>query len=157
MANKNNFSLTVIVIVFAIITIFVGYFLGNWMIRTAFENPEQAKEISKQEENQEDDNQEINIDEKNDSVTSLDSQNENIKTDKFSKASYAVQVGAFNNYNNAQKLKRELENQGYEVLITESKPHKVRVGPSSEKKGAETIKKEIEKMGYNGFVLNINN
>ena len=157
MANKNNFSLTVIVIVFAIITIFVGYFLGNWMIRMAFENPEQSNEISKQEVNQEEEKKEVNIDEKTDTVTTIKDQNGKVTTDTFSKASYAVQVGAFNNYNNAQKLKKELENQGYEVLITEGKPHKVRVGPSSEKKGAETIKKEIEKIGYNGFVLNINN
>jgi len=157
MANKNNFSLTVIVIVFAIITIFVGYFLGNWMIRMAFENPEQSNEISKQEVNQEEEKKEVNIDEKTDTVTTIKDQNGKVTTDTLSKASYEVQVVAFNNYNNAQKVKKELENHGYEVLITEGKPHKVRVGPSSEKKGAETIKKEIEKLGYNGFVLNINN
>ena len=157
MANKNNFSLTVIVIVFAIITIFVGYFLGNWMIRIAFENPEQNSNITTQEKHEEENEKEVQINKDEENVTAVNSQNKNIKNDSFSGAKYAVQVGAFNNYNNALSLKKELENKGYEVMITENTPHKVRVGPSSEKKGAETIKTEIEKMGYNGFVLKINN
>ncbi|MGM0437182.1 MAG: SPOR domain-containing protein [Bacillota bacterium] len=157
MGKKSNFSLTVIVMVFAIITIFVGYFIGNWMIRMAVGSPEQETKLAKQEENEEENTETVEIDKKEENIANSNDQNNEINTGSFSSGGYAVQIGAFNNYDNALSLKKDLENEGYEVVITEGKPHKVRLGPSQEKEEAEKIKEEIESLGYSGFVINLNN
>lgn len=157
MGKKSNFSLTVIVMVFAIIAIFVGYFIGNWMIRMAVGSPEQETKLAKQEENEEENTETVEIDEKEENIANSNDQNNEINTGSFSSDGYAVQIGAFNNYDNALSLKKDLENEGYEVVITDGKPHKVRLGLSQEKKEAEKIKEEIESLGYSGFVIELSN
>ena len=121
----------------------------------ALGSPEQDTETVKQQESEEKNTETVEIDEKEENILSNNNQDNDVNTGNFSSDGYAVQVGAFNNYDNALSLKNELVNKGFEVVITEGKPHKVRVGPSPEKAGAEKIKEEIETIGYNGFVINL--
>ena len=155
MAKNNNFSLTVMVMIFAIIAIFVGYFIGNKMIEMALGSPEQKTEITKNKKNEDTNTQSVEIGETEN--TTNNEQTNKINTESFSSDGYAVQAGAFNSFENALSLKKELVNKGFEVIITQGKPHKVRLGPFPEKEEAEKTKEEIEKMGYNGFVTNLEN
>ena len=153
MGKKNKFSLTVIVMIFAIIAIFVGYFLGNWIIKMAVDSPNQEKTLSKNEQKKNTNTKTVEIDEQK-SVTNNNKEQQK-EVGSFSSDGYAIQVGAFNNYDNALSLKNELISKGFEVIITEGKPHKVRVGPFPEKEEAESIKDRFESLGYNGYVIEL--
>lgn len=67
--------------------------------------------------------------------------------------SYGVQIGAFSNYNNALKLKNEIVDLGYDVVISESSPHQVKVIGYQNREKAEEIESELKKEGYNGFIV----
>ena len=160
MAKKNSFSLTVTVMVFALIAIFVGYFIGNWVIQMAVESPE--KEVAQESKSQvdtksqDDNNTTVEIDSKEKS-TSTDGESNKKNIESFTSDGYAVQVGAFNNFENALSLKQELKAEGFNVIITGGKPHKVRIGPFNGKKEAEKIQNKVESIGYNGYVMSLKN
>lgn len=161
MAKKNSFSLTVTVIVFALIAIFVGYFIGNWVIQMAVESPE--KEVAQESKSQVDtksqaDNSDttVEIDSKEKSKSN-DGDSNKKDIESFTSDGYAVQVGAFNNFDNALSLKQELKAEGFNVIITGGKPHKVRIGPFNGKKEAEKTQNKVESIGYNGYVMSLKN
>ena len=160
MFKKNSFSLTVTVMLFALIAIFVGYFIGNWVIQMAVESPE--KEVAQESKSQvdtksqDDNNTTVEIDSKEKS-TSTDGESTKKNIESFTSDGYAVQVGAFNNFENALSLKQELKAEGFNVIITGGKPHKVRIGPFNGKKEAEKIQNKVESIGYNGYVMSLKN
>ena len=67
--------------------------------------------------------------------------------------SYGVQVGAFNNYDSALSIKNEIEELGFNVYITDSKPHKIQVGSFQNREEAEKVEAELEEQDYNGFIV----
>ena len=67
--------------------------------------------------------------------------------------SYGVQVGAFNNYDSALSIKNEIEELGFKVYITDSKPHKIQVGAFQNREEAEKVEAELEEQDYNGFIV----
>lgn len=167
MNRENTFSLTVMVIVMALLAIFVGYLLGNWLIQLVTgSSPETRQVVDKKiveeeiiedeetgeyiyEEN--DDNNSVN-----DSVSIIPSQEEE-SDEEFIKEQlkgevYVVQVGAFNNRNNAEKLQQELANKGYQAIITEGVPYKVQLGATNDREMAEKTEKEVEALGYDAFI-----
>ena len=66
---------------------------------------------------------------------------------------FGVQIGAFSNYNNALSIKDEVEEMGYQVVITDSSPHQVQVVGYASRDEAETAASELETEGYNGFIV----
>ncbi|MGM0603497.1 MAG: SPOR domain-containing protein [Bacillota bacterium] len=66
---------------------------------------------------------------------------------------FGIQVGAFANYENAQQFKREIEEKGYNAIITDTDPHKVQIVGYSSREDAEKAEKEVESAGYNGFIV----
>lgn len=66
---------------------------------------------------------------------------------------FAVQIGAFSNYNNALSVKSKVEELGYQILITDTSPHQVQVVGYSSRNAAESILEELKSEGYNGFIV----
>ncbi|TDO78296.1 sporulation related protein [Halanaerobium saccharolyticum] len=66
---------------------------------------------------------------------------------------FGVQIGAFSNYNNALSVKKEVEDLGYEVVVTEASPHQVQVTGYQTREDAEAAAKKLEAEGYPGFIV----
>ena len=66
---------------------------------------------------------------------------------------FGVQIGAFSNYNNALSVKEEVEELGYEVVITDSSPHQVQVIGYASREEAESAAAELKGEGFNGFIV----
>ena len=151
MKNRNStFSLTIMVITMAVLAVFVGYLLGNWLIQmvtgdTATHQVMENKII--EEETIEDDNH--SRDENESSITINDKQNE---VEQIKGEVFVVQVGAFKNYENAIDLKGELESEGFQVIVTEVSPYKVQLGATTNREEAERTEDKVESLGYNAFI-----
>ena len=66
---------------------------------------------------------------------------------------YRVQVGAFKNITNAEKLKNELSTKGYSSFITNVNGlYKVQVGAFRNKENAQKLVNELKSKGYNSFI-----
>lgn len=168
MRRKNGLSLTVTVIVVALLAIFVGYLIGNWLIQIVIGNPDDGtelagkkiikEEIIRDEPDENKNNIDFNNRDQNINDIIKNKEGDTIKKNDFivndnnSKDVFVVQVGAFNDYGNALALKKELESNGFQVIITEGIPYKVQLGASTERDEAEKIEDEIETLGYNAFI-----
>ncbi|KXS48168.1 Sporulation related domain-containing protein [Halanaerobium congolense] len=93
--------------------------------------------------------------------TNAESNQNNQSTDQTTSTSktkeiegnFAVQIGAFSNYNNALAVKNKVEELGYQILITNSSPHQVQVVGYSSRDAAESVLEELKSNGYNGFIV----
>ncbi|HHY47701.1 MAG TPA: SPOR domain-containing protein [Firmicutes bacterium] len=65
---------------------------------------------------------------------------------------YRVQVGAFTERANADRLAGELKAQGYEVYVTGEPPFRVQVGAFSRKENATSLANELKGKGYQVYV-----
>ncbi len=181
--KENGFSLIIVVIFMSIAALFVGYLMGSWLISFLVEDESaeiaeeqisttnvnqesaQGNEIQPEEINNQKNNLTApeNGDETTDnSITSNKNQQQNkteqieTETNNSSKkdiAGFAVQIGAFSNYNNALTVKNTVEELGYEIFITETTPHQVQVVGYSTRNQAESVLEELESKGYNGFIV----
>ncbi|AZR73311.1 hypothetical protein BBF96_07895 [Anoxybacter fermentans] len=144
--GNTNISLMVGVIVMAVTAVALGYLLGSWMIQfvTGSEiDPvtsgpiKNEVVINNQDELEGEEPATINIPE-NRYTPNLEQE-----------GLYIVQLGAFNNYANAERLRNELLEKGYtSVIITEGPPYKVQLRASKTKKEAEELKKQVKQDGY---------
>lgn len=71
---------------------------------------------------------------------------------------WMVQVGTFENADNARKYRDELRAKGFTTHVIEDKAKgkasfKVRVGPEVERKRIESLKSRLEKKGVKGFIV----
>lgn len=74
---------------------------------------------------------------------------ETYTTDPQNNSLYIVQLGAFNNYNNAIRLQAELLEKGYpNAIITEGPPYKVQLGASQTRYEADQLKEQFKNDGY---------
>ena len=144
----------------AVLAVFVGYLLGNWLIQMVtgdtdthqvMEDKIIEEEIVEDSKDGEDikDSRDKSQNEDESSIMIKDEQNvgEQIKGDVF-----VIQVGAFQNYNNAADLKSELENKGFQVIVTDTSPYKVQLGATTEREEAEATEDKVESIGYNAFI-----
>ncbi len=151
MKNRNStFSLTIMIVIMAVLAVFVGYLLGNWLIQmvtgdTATHQVMENK-IIEEETIEDDDNSK---DENESSITINDKQSE---IEQIQGEVFVVQVGAFKNYENALDLKGELESKGFQVIVTEVSPYKVQLGATTDREDAERTEDKVESLGYNAFI-----
>ncbi len=162
MERGNGLSLTVTVIILAIFGLFVGYILGNWFIQlvtggasepsqlTSNEKIIEEEIILEDEETEESYSSEFDFQEE----TNIEDLNQEIEftQDQLKGEVYAIQVGAFNSYNNAVSLKEELASKGFQAVVTEGIPYKVQLGATTDRRKAEETKKKIEELGYDAFI-----
>ncbi|MFW6035501.1 MAG: SPOR domain-containing protein [Halothermotrichaceae bacterium] len=165
MERSSNFSITVAVIILALLGLFVGYLLGNWVIQVVTGDvPEAQQVVENTEEDNSDDNtiveEEIVLedDDTDDSMTYLNQEktDNSLDTDESNSIKgqdvFVVQVGAFNNRQNALTLKQELEAKGFQAIVTEGVPYKVQLGATDNKSEAKETEKKIENLGYQAFI-----
>ncbi len=69
---------------------------------------------------------------------------------------YTNQVGKFNYYSNAIKLKRSLESKGFKVYMSEGPPYLVTVERSFTYSEALQIKERLNRLNINSFIIKIN-
>ncbi|SDC42012.1 MULTISPECIES: SPOR domain-containing protein [unclassified Candidatus Frackibacter] len=157
---KSGFSLAAMVICMSLLASVVGYFLGSWMIEyvTAPEDGiqnvssekvvlEEKINTSKLEEKKE---EEQNLNNSNTAQTStLNSQPE---VRQGSDNLFVVQVGAFNNQNNATRLVKKLKSIGYSAYITSQNPYKVQVGAFETEEAAAKLGRELKEDGFPVFI-----
>ncbi|MGM0499355.1 MAG: SPOR domain-containing protein [Bacillota bacterium] len=133
----------------------------------ASENSGQPKEVNNQENNltapdngkeaavsptENTDNSSINTDNTNQKDQTKTETNNSSERGEI-KGGFAVQIGAFSNYNNALTVKTKVEELGYELFITETTPHQVQVVGYSNRDQAEAALEELKSEGYNGFIV----
>ncbi|MFW6022172.1 MAG: SPOR domain-containing protein [Halanaerobiaceae bacterium] len=163
MERSSGMSLTVLVIVLAMLGLLVGYLLGNWFIQLVTgESPDASQladtgnKVVEEEIILEDNETEESLSGyyTHDSSTSeRDDNEENNNNQIQSEDVFVVQVGAFNSKQNAKSLSNELIQKGYQTVITdEAIPYKVQLRAFANRNEAEEMKKEIESLGYDAFI-----
>ncbi|MFP4661555.1 MAG: SPOR domain-containing protein [Halanaerobiales bacterium] len=176
MERSNNMSLTVLVIVLAMLGLLVGYLLGNWFIQLVTgENPESSQladpgntvveeEIILDEEGTEesssenillDSSPEIEGDTDTPDTNTGDTLGTNLQTENQLQSDnvYVIQVGAFNSLQNAKQLGNELTEKGFQVFIAdENLPYKVQIGAFTDREKAEETEKKVKSLGYDTFI-----
>ncbi len=162
MAKKKNKSLTLVVIVMAVICLFVGYLVGVNLLQWMKGGSDQIAQTENQsvEQNQvSNENQEITSDKKQENSTSqVEKSNTQKQTPTSSqngdyKNLFKIQVGAFSNKSNAEGFQKEVEDKGYNVIIKEAANYKVRVIGKETREETETIEKELSNLGYDTFIV----
>lgn len=158
MERRNSLSLTTVIIVLALLALFVGYLLGNWIIQLVVgTSPDDSSQLAENKVVEE----EIIVEDDNDS--DLESSTSYISKDKNDQETisinqqlsgdvFVVQVGAFSSYSNAVILKEELASKGFQTVITEGEPFKVQLGATTDREKAEKTKEDIKKLGYDAFI-----
>lgn len=168
--KSNNRSLTLVIIVMAIICVFVGYLVGLNLFRWMQDGSEQTAQTEngnqqpaqqgetdselnqapKQAESEsESQQQEVTEDNISDSEPE---QTEETSSDNHSNV-YKIQLGAFSQKSNAESFKKELEDEGYDVIIKEASNFKVRVVGEESREETEKIEAELIKLGYDTFIV----
>ncbi|MEJ6950429.1 SPOR domain-containing protein [Natronospora cellulosivora (SeqCode)] len=170
MERSNNMSLTVLVIVLAMLGLLVGYLLGNWFIQLVTGGTEtqhladSGNRVVEEEIILEDDSSDS--EESISNYFSLDdsqgnsSNNQNLNNNSISQSQqfstqglYVLQVGAFNSRQNALSLTSELQDKGFQAVIAEGGvPYKVQIKAFNNREEAEDMQKEVEALGYDSFI-----
>jgi cell division septation protein DedD len=150
----------------ALLAIFVGYLIGNWLIQVVTGNPETGQKVTQEkiiqeeiiEENTNNENQpdtsETSFNKEQDK--GADSEQplpESQINESINGQAYVVQVGAFNKYDNALTLKNKLENEGFQVVVNDDQvPYKVQLGATKKRTEADKTKDKLKSLGYDAFV-----
>lgn len=161
---KSGFSLAAVVISMSLLAAVVGYFLGNWMIQYVTAPDDNIKNVSSEKVVSEEqiNTSELDNTEKNPESSSAlpeeavqDSSKqqdqpgvEQNSTDNL----FVVQVGAFDNHNNAKGLVEKLKARGYSAYITSQNPYKVQVGAFKERKKAVQLSDKLKKDGFPVYI-----
>jgi DedD protein len=71
---------------------------------------------------------------------------------------WAVQLGSFSNQQNAERLAKDLRDQGYAAFLSKldtgsGSLHRVRIGPQKDRESAESIAARLGKTGHSGQVV----
>ncbi len=71
---------------------------------------------------------------------------------------WAVQLGSFSNQQNAERLAKDLRDQGYAAFLSKLDTgsgalHRVRIGPQKDRESAESIAARLDKSGHSGQVV----
>lgn len=158
MSRDSTFSLTIMVIIMAILAIFVGYLLGNWLIQMVTGDNPDIQQAGEEEiiENEiiRDEGEDTEAVEGGEQETTAKTSEEDREylNDQLEGEVYVIQAGAFSQYENAVSLKQELEESGFDVIITDDPPYKVQVGATTDRNEAEETEKKVEEMGYEAFI-----
>jgi cell division protein FtsN len=160
--NKKNKSLTLVVIVMAVICLFVGYLVGvnllQWM-KGGNDQIAQTENKATEEAQISNDNQEITSEQKqeNDSSQTEETETQQQTNTTTQNSNYEnlfkIQVGAFSNRSNAVSFRNELADKGYNVIIKEAANYKVRVIGKETREETEKIEEELTNLGYDTFIV----
>ena len=173
MAKKKkdkNKSLTFVVIIMAVISVFIGFYVCMYLFKSFSGGESQVAQTNNNisESNTEQsvsnnlENEQINSNEQsNTNVQSSDENTENNEINNVEETSqeqnydnlFKIQVGAFSSRNNADNFKSELESKGYQVIIKETETFRVRVLGKQTREETEQIEQELINLGYDTFIV----
>lgn len=151
---KSGFSLAAMIICMSLLASVVGYFLGSWMIQYVTAPDDQIENVS---------SEKVVMEEKlgTESSQSQDDSNISNNSTQYNQTEvrqntdddlFVVQVGAFNNQNNAQGLVKKLRAEGYSAYVTSEKPYKVQAGAFESREEAEKMEKRLKQDGFPVFI-----
>ena len=160
--TKKNKSLTLVVIVMAVICLFVGYLVGvnllQWMkggndqvAQTENQVAEETQINNEEQDNTSEETQETETSQSEDINTNQ--QTNNINQNSEYENLFKIQVGAFSNRSNAVGFRDELEDKGYNVIIKEAANYKVRVIGKETREETEKLEAELANLGYDTFIV----
>jgi N-acetylmuramoyl-L-alanine amidase len=66
---------------------------------------------------------------------------------------FKVQVGAFSERANAERVVAQLKEAGYEAMIITGPPHRVQTGAFSSQENAERLAQELRQKGFEAIVV----
>lgn len=163
MAKKKNKSLTLVVVVMAVICLFVGYLVGVNLLQWMKGGNDQVAQTENQEVEEEqlgNEGQEITSEETQEDDTSQTEETETQQQSNTTPQSsddhenlFKIQVGAFSNKSNAESFRNELEDEGYNVIIKEAANYKVRVIGKDTREETEELEEELANLGYDTFIV----
>ncbi len=160
---KEGWPLAGIVLIMSLLVFVVGVGLGNYAIRIVAgphspesEPPLEQADVTWEEEIVEEIEEEapdplaeLSPEEREE----LEEEEEEVEVEQVSEEDgFMVQAGVFNSPDNAQRLKNILEEEGFEVWVTDSQPFRVYLGIFSERAEAEEIRDEAERKGFEVFI-----
>jgi len=73
----------------------------------------------------------------------------------YAHAAYSNQVGKFNYYSNAIRLKQELEQKGFKVYISDGPPYTVTVDRNSTYSEVVQVRNKLKKLNYQTFIVRV--
>jgi len=147
---REGLSLAVVLLVMSLLTMVAGVALGNWMIRILAGPRTEETEMVQQEQRWEEETfQEQEPEEPVPPVEELPEEEEEILSQE---ENYMVQAGVFNSRDNAQRLKNLLEEEGFQVWITDTQPYRVHLGIFPDRRDAQEIRDEAERKGFEVFI-----
>ncbi len=156
MQKGSTLSLTIMVIFLALLGLFVGYLLGNWIIQLLTGGIPVSEQISENKVIEE----ELVVEDESAEQSAktyvltedeVYQESDDLVENQLRGEVYVVQVGAFQHRNNALTLKNELSKKGFQAVITEGIPYKVQLVATG-KAAAEKMEQEIETYGYDAFI-----
>ena len=153
--GQRNFTLTVMIIIMALLAIFVGYLLGNWLIQVVTGDPVDPQHVLDREDPSLREEEIIEDPEREDTETEEippDLERPSDSPDETEETKYMVQVGAFSELVNAERLKKELEEKGFDPDITTEAPFRVRLGSTDEREEAEETLERVQQHGFEAFI-----
>lgn len=68
---------------------------------------------------------------------------------------YTIQLGAFEEKSNSERLKEELKKAGYKVFIVKEDNYKVRLGRFEKFSQAKILSQELNEKGFENFILKV--
>ncbi|MBM7623065.1 SPOR domain-containing protein [Sporohalobacter salinus] len=159
---KSGFSLAVMVISMSLLAAVVGYFLGNWMIQYVTAPNDNIQNVSSEKVVSE---EKINTSELENTESSTvpeeaiqNQSNQNLTQDQpevkqnSTNNLFVVQVGAFDNHDNAKGLVDKLKAKGYSAYITSQNPYKVQVGAFKKRDKATQLGNKLKKDGFSVYI-----
>lgn len=173
-ASGSSLSLTLGLVVVALLAVVIGYAMGNYAIKmlttphqtTPKEGPPAVEQtpVSPATQPGEKEGGEVG---KNPSPPAAEEQGSSLivtmedeepaKKDSSAPAKpaglFRVQVGAFAAKENAEKMAERLKTMGYPVWVTPSSPYRVQVGAFSTRERAEALKTELKGKGIEAVIV----
>lgn len=157
---KSGFSLAAMIICMSLLASVVGYFLGSWMIQYVTAPDDKIENVSSEKVVQEETIDTNQNEDKNQGQNNATTENNTASTlpnqtqtkQDLNQNLFVVQVGAFDNHNNAKGLVKKLRAKGYSAYITSENPYKVQVGAFESRQAATEMEQKLKKDGFPVFI-----
>lgn len=143
--NRPGFSFNILIVFICILALGVGFLVGNYLLQVISGDEPDLETLNQQEI----DHQQIVEDYQGSLKESpADMPPQNSGLEQTDQTIYVVQVGAFSQKLNADRMREELVKKGYNAYVVGFDPYKVQVGAFSERSDAEKLEAELEALGY---------
>lgn len=152
MKGQKSFSLTVIIIIMALLAIFIGYLLGNWLLGLVTGEESTPDTETEPPPIEQEEIVEPPVDEEETEEILEFGEEDFAEEEEITETGYSVQVGAFADYSNALALTEDLEDEGHDPVIVSEDPYRVHLTGAETREEAESILESLLQQGYEAFI-----